>query len=226
MNLRSYFVLLILFFSFNISNVSAQLEADVRNSAETRAGLSDLELFKDKFEFWNVGNLHVYSKPMDAEMEEYYFKGNYFGLSDKQFLSDDLNNYVAANFQSVFPVGKIRYYGERDADRAFYIVRKNTNKSPNEISMYELENNKLVFRKKLAYHKKAWLGWNQMNTWIMDVNGDTLLDLVQKTRKVTRSGKYKNEKTKIFLMQQDGNYKKGDLNLIDQNDFIFEDIRN
>ena len=60
-----------------------------------------------------------------------------------------------------------------------------------------------------------------MNTWIQDVNGDTRLDLIQKSRKVSKNGKVKNEKTKVFLQGPNGAFIYSEDTSVNSADYLF-----
>jgi hypothetical protein len=223
---QKYFILIFSFFLISSFDAMAQMdENEVTASEQNSAKLSAFNSFVDKFENWNVGNLHIYSKPQTVLDIEYYFEGKPLSNDDRQFLPLDLQRQMINKNQPIYAVGSIRHTGDNNFSKnEMYILRMDAKKSPGQIMLYEMKNEKLVPRRVLAYNKKVWGGYLQMETWIQDIDGDTLLDLIQKGRKVKRNGKVKKEKTKVFLLQDDGSYKEGSTNLINPADYKFEDF--
>jgi len=193
-----------------------------RNNRPVTAASSNenLAAFIGQFETSNVGNLHIYAKPKNQAIADYYYQGT--------VLDDGFGNYLTADLwkdlrsgASVNAVFAIRYNDQNN----LFIINQNRNNVTNKISLYNMEGNQLKMIRNLAYLKETWTGSRkQMDTWIQDVDGDTLLDLIQKERKIAKNGKSRRVKTKVFLQQRDGSFQLSDNTNVNTNDYIFEDL--
>ena len=163
-----------LFFSFN---AYSQMDMADQDAKELDVA-NDFDLFISKFEIWNVGNLHVYSKPENTLEADYYFKGEKIGPEFQQYLATDLKHFLNKSPGFIYALGLIRGLDEKN----LYLVRNPTKRSPYQITLCRLDGEQLEPVQTLAYRKKVWNGYLQLDTWIQDVDGDTLLDLIQKGR--------------------------------------------
>ncbi len=149
----------------------------------------------------NVGNLHVYSF-IDQPAADYYFTGREFapGLSD--MYSADLRRKNRKQNAKVYAVQSIRGEGEE-----YYIIREPGMSGNNRLSMYELNDDKLTFKINLADAKKVGNKVKQTDSWIADIDGDVLLDVIRVNTKMNANGKVLRKKVTVFFQQQDGTFK-------------------
>jgi len=177
----------------------------------------DLAAFIAQFETSNVGNLHLYAKSTKEPVADYYYQGSELGSGFDKYLTADLR--AASNVNAVLA---IRYNDQNN----LFIINQDNQYAANKLSLYRMDGTQLILIQDLSFLKKSWTGnYRQRDTWIQDVDGDTLLDLIQKERKINRSGKSKKVKTKIYLQQRDGTFELSNNTNVNSDNYIFENVK-
>ena len=184
--------------------------------------IDDFDSFKDLFEVWNVGNLHVFAPNPDTANKDYYFEGEIIEKKFRKHLPLEVQRAMLFNDQKYYAVGIIR--GNNNED--FYLVRENSLQTPNQLVLYESINNQLLAKRVIAYFKMKHKKYFQLDTWIQDLDGDTRLDLIQRSRKIIKSRKPKDVKTKVFLQNRDGEFDLSKEYEIEEKDYQFQDLNN
>jgi hypothetical protein len=136
------------------------------------------DLFKDfdrYFDVDNIGNLHVYAPADKYDVkDDYYFKGELLPKKFEGLYADNWRENLPKEMKT-FAVSKIRN-GEEDA----YILRFEGLGTQNMIGLFEVENDLLRFKKRLAYQYCYDYVCFQLDSWIQDFDGDARLDILQK----------------------------------------------
>ena len=149
----------------------------------------------------NVGNLHVYSF-VNNPPEDYYFTGKEFAAGISDMYTTDLRKKNRKPGAKVYAVQSIRGEGNE-----YYIIREPGMSGNNRLNMYELNGDKLTFKINLADAKKAGKNVKQTDSWVVDLDGDVLLDVVKVNSKKNADGKVLKKKVTVFFQQPDGTFK-------------------
>lgn len=193
-----------------------------RDTIQSSITLDDFDSFKNLFEVWNVGNLHVFANMPNNDKVEYYFEGKVIDDKFKKYLPIEVQRAMVFNEQTYYAIGIIRGANNEN----FYLVRENSPQTPNQLVLYKSVNNQLQAKKVIAYFKtKNNKKYFQLDTWIQDLNGDTYLDLIQRYRKITKSGKIMKVKTKVFLLSPNGSFNTSKEYEIEEGDYQFQDLK-
>ncbi len=198
-------LLIITFWILTGLSISAQATySSVDNINSSTIKISDLESFKNQFEDWNVGNLHIYSQAGSTIDDDYYFKGKEVHPNFARYLPKSISDNWIERGKVPSHVAAVRGVMQED----YYILRvDDREKGANTLVLYELTNEKLKPLKTLAYHFNKNNKVYQMDSWMQDVNGDTRLDLIQKTKISDKKGKTRRQKFKVYLQNQPGAFK-------------------
>jgi len=217
-----YYIFLILF-SFLFINIGWSQDPEKRFSDPTPDvdPIGSLEDFVALFEVWDLGNLHVYAKPRDMLEYDYYFKGKPVNQASRTYLPLEVKRATIGTDEQVYAIGEISGVGRND----LYIIRIEEAKEPNRIMLTRLvKAGKLEKIATIAYFKRKENGYEQLDTWIQDVNGDGLPDMIRKTRTLDAQGKEMDVETQVLLQLRDGTYQITSDVEIQPADYKFEEI--
>ena len=179
------------------------------------ADLSPLEAnFIGLFNSENVTNLHVHAIP--SPEGDYPFEGTPITQEYNGLLQGNLASQTFVKGEEPRAVMSMRGNGEE-----LYLVRQPSGEWKGELALFSMEDGKLRGLEVLAYRKCNSLRCVQQDSWLQDVNGDGLLDIIQK-KQVTRGYSVARSKTKVFLMEPDGSFKRTKPTMIDQTDYQVE----
>lgn len=159
------------------------------------------KIFQDFFEMQNVGNLHLYIAQSTLEKDDFLYGQTIPRSFNNMFPLDLRERLIPANAPQTKAIFAVR--GEDLKN--YYIIQVPNKKEQFELVMYELWEGKLYPRKTLASYECGGTICKQIDSWIIDVNGDTRLDIIQKTKVVTK--KDTEIITEIYLLHDDGQYQ-------------------
>lgn len=147
----------------------------------------------------NVGNLHVFSF-LNEPTEDYYFLGNEISRGFADMFTGDLRQTRVAADAKFYGVMSIRGEG-----RPYYIIRSYGKSGVNNhLALYELNEGKLTFKLDLASATRAGKGVKQVDSWILDLDGDTLLDVISITAQTGKNGEFVKKEQKVYLQNENG----------------------
>ena len=155
----------------------------------------------------NVGNLHVYSF-LNTPAEDYYFAGEELDNGFSEMYPEDLRDDIRQSNAKVYAVQSVR--GEGDE---YYIIRTPGSAGNNRLAMYEVNNDKLTFKIDLADAKKSGSQIVQTDSWILDLNGDVLLDVVRIKSVRDAEGKIIKREEIAYLQQENGTFQEEEMQL-------------
>lgn len=165
------------------------------------------------FESKNVGNLHIYPLVKQDKTAD-FFDGKPITSSFSNLLTGDLFKQSFIRNEEPRALFSIRGNGEE-----LYIIRLPDDVSEGEIALYGWNNGKMEKRQTLATYGCKRNHCVQVDSWIQDVNGDTRLDVIQVKKTIRDVGKkVKIEKT-VYLMDDNGLFKKSKYDGIDYADY-------
>lgn len=183
--------------------------------------LNDLSTFKSQFKEWNVGNLHVFSRTQKTKDADYYYTGQKISPMFQPYLPKGLRQKVVIQGSEPYLVASIK--GRKLKD--YYILRINDGLSKNTIVLYELKKDRLKPKKTLAYFYQKDGQTFQRDSWITDINGDTRLDIIQKTQITDKNGSTVKQKTKVFLKKKNGKYNRNRKIKFEESDYKMKKIK-
>ncbi len=96
---------------------------------------------------------------------------------------------------------------------------------PNQLVLYEMQNDKLAMKQTLAFISCDKKGCEQMDSWLQDIDGDTKLDIIQKTQTTTKGGKVKKAKTHVLSLDKNGLFRKNKKLDIDVYNYRIEKLK-
>ncbi len=177
--------------------------------------------FINQFELSNVGNLHIYAKPESQPVADYYLHGKVLGDGFGTYLTPGLWKDTRSGTR-VNAVFAIKY---NDDQNNLFIINEHKKGKINKLGLYRLNGQQLEMVQPLAYLKKTTSGAHkQMDTWIQDVDGDTLLDLIQRKRTTSENGVSDEVITKVLLQQPDGSFQVSNDTGVNSADYIFHSV--
>lgn len=220
--MKFYIALFSLFFSF--ISLNAQKGGDPFQKDEpypapvSFADISDkmaafIAIFNDE----NVSNLHVYASKNPIPDQAYYYKGTPVYPVFKDFLPSKLSNLTHIQNGQPHAISSIRGNGVE-----LYLVRIPGEKWDNQIGIYTMNGGSLMELETLAYYDCNQARCVQQDSWLQDLNGDTLLDIITKNRTIRKNGTSKT-KTTVFLMTDKGTFKKSRQTQIEEADYIMQE---
>lgn len=173
--------------------------------------------FMETFTPGKVGNLHVYTY-RTTPLGNYYFVGKPLAINFAELYPSKLRRQMSGG--KAYAVAMIR-----GGEGQHFIVRSEVPGDANRIGLYEFRGDKLVEVMPLAMVSCQSSGkCRQMDSWIQDVDGDTRLDIIQRTRTL-RNGQESKVKTVVYRQLPDGDYTKKNALEIDPLDYQFKAIR-
>ncbi len=185
----------------------------VLNEDETGEGEDSFETL---FEHQSVGNFHIYAPPNDKITEDYFLAGNIIPKEHIDVLPKPLNRYILTTAKAPRAVSNIK--GPRNGN--LYIIRYPTKKG-STLGLFDMKGKKLKELKKLSYRYTKRNKNYQLDSWVIDVNKDGMLDIVQK-KKISKKHKT-TVKSTFFEMQRDGQLKKNKTFEVDFGKFVMQE---
>ncbi|RME92976.1 MAG: hypothetical protein D6772_16345 [Bacteroidetes bacterium] len=171
--------------------------------------------FDEYFELSNVGNLHLWAAATSQPDLDYPFLGKKIPRGLYGLFAENWREDLPSDFDT-YAVYKIKQ-GAKDA----YLLRFAGPGTHNMIAMFELgDNGKLQHVRTLAtYHCGDGL-CIQTDSWLQDFDGDTRLDILQKSRLMQYTLRHRptDVYTQVLRQQKDGTYivtKQYDIDLND-----------
>lgn len=168
------------------------------------------------FENQEVGNMHVYSHL--KQEDRYFYNGTPITPTFSKFFNDEIAYQTNVSGKEPRAVFSIR--GEAEE---LYLIRFVGNDWDNELALFGWNNGKLEKRITIAKYSCENDSCLQIDSWLQDINGDTRLDIVQKAKKATKKGKGKSNTT-VYLMDQNGVFRKTKYDHIELNDYRMENL--
>lgn len=164
--------------------------------------------FMALFEDSEVGNLQVFSD-FDSEISaDYYFTGREIGEGFKELFTGEFRDLIEAN--AIYAT-----YSIKGSEEEHYIVRLPTNKGANMIWMFTVEGEVVKPLQQLAYAFCNDNSCYQQDSWITDLDGDTDLDILVKSRRTDPETKKVLEKNdQVYLQNEAGNFRPVEKGLI------------
>ncbi|MCI5082084.1 MAG: hypothetical protein MRY78_10335 [Saprospiraceae bacterium] len=182
-------------------------------SNQTIKAQSETELFENLFETQNVGNLHLYAHQKPLKSGDFLVGQDIPKVFHAMFPLDIRERLIGVDAPKPKAIFSIRGNDLKN----FYIVRVPDERGGFKLDLFEMVGKKLYFRKNLASYNCDGNTCRQVDTWIMDVNQDTRLDLIQKVRLSNKRGA-KEVYTDVFYMLDNGQFQRtdeADLDMID-----------
>ena len=218
--LNAFYTILTVFL-FAATGTAQEPEKRYKDPTPDVDPIGSLEDFVDLFEVWDLGNLHVYAKPKDMLEYDYYFKGKAVNQASRKYLPTEVKHATIGSDEQVYAIGEITGIGRND----LYIIRIEEAEQPTRIMLTRLvEEGRLEKVATIAYFKPLEKGYEQLDTWIQDVDGDGLPDMIRKTRMLDAQGQETQVETQVWLQLNDGTYQLSEDVKIQPADYIFEEI--
>lgn len=175
--------------------------------------------FINLFNNENVTNLHVYASTREAPDQAYYYHGTPILPVFKDMLPSKLSSLTYLRGKEPHAISSMRGNGEQ-----LYLLRLPGENWNNKIAIYAMDNGELTELHTLASYTCNKAGrCIQQDSWLQDLNGDTLLDIITKKRTTRKNGKSK-VKTSVYLMTDKGVFKKARKMEIEEGDYKFQEL--
>ena len=219
---KSLLIFILFFLSISLSFSQAKSDSiPTRSEAKfINNPIDGQATFLKLFEVWNVGNLHLYSQKQNTKNVDYYYSGKKINYEFKNFLSADLRVATLQTGKEPYAIAAVR--GEKLTN--YYLLRINHERSANTLALFEMENGQLKKKKVLAYYRKQGNNYEQLDSWLQDLNGDTRLDLIQKKQLIDKNGAVKKIKTKVFLRNRKGKFRQTSKIKVSKVDYQMQDL--
>lgn len=179
------------------------------------------KLFKEEFEDHNTGDLHMYARADGQSAEDYFFTGDPILPKYSDFLTPHLRQYVTREGHRPEAVFSLR---SPDQLVDHYLIKVPADDEAERLVLYDYANQTLKKIGVMAYHKCTEQYCRQLDSWLLDINRDTRLDLVQKEKKVNKNRNREVVQTTIWLANQQGHFQKVDDADIDLSDFKMAEL--
>lgn len=206
-----FFIPTTIFSQTNGSSTDSPYPINNRPSSEKTAAF--IALFDDT----NVGNLHVYTSKMSNPKEDYFYMGQEMDTYYTAMLPKKWRKKTRGKAAKAYAVKNIA-----GAEREYYIIRFLDKKERNHLALFELQQESLIHKMTLA---QAWCKGPrcyQKDTWIQDVDGDTLVDLIVKTRRERNS--LTSDEIEVYQQTKAGNFVKNETWNIDSTKYPLEEL--
>lgn len=206
-----FFIPLTTFSQVDAPSLDSPYPLNNRPSSEKEAAF--IALFDDT----NVGNLHVYTTKKSDPMQDYFYKGKEMSAYYTTMLPKKWRKKTRGKAAKAYAVKNIA-----GAEREFYIIRFLDKKSRNHLALFELQQENLIHKMTLA---QAWCKGPrcyQKDTWIQDIDGDTLLDLIVKTRRERNS--LTSDDVEVYQQTKAGNFVKNTSLNVDSTKYPLEKL--
>lgn len=153
-----------------------------------------LQDFAAGFAETNVGFLHIYADPNVDPKETYLMRGTEASGTLKALLPAKFQRMAQSMNATVFGSAAIRGLNEN-----MFIVRMD-GPMKDRLELFAIRGNKVKHLKTLAYRNCTNGKCEQLDSYITDIDGDTVLDLVQISRTIRNSGVTASNK-KVFVLK-------------------------
>jgi len=187
------------------------------NQAPSEEAEAFIALFNDE----TVGNMHVYSS-LDTESDyNYLYKGveitpEYYSLFDGETLQ-----LLAPSDNKAYAVRSIR--GE---EQTYFIMRMPSAYDDNNsnVMLFELRGEYLESKELLAFAYEQDGVVYQQDSWIRDIDGDTLLDIIKKYQQKDEDGDVVAETFIVKRQLPSGAFVRTDEFDLDESDYRMEPL--
>lgn len=179
------------------------------------------EEFETLFEEENIGNKHLYVLP--NQEATYPYKGaeiarRFYGLFESGLALALLEKDLKA-----FALSKVRTEGID-----YFLIRLESDTGNGTIHLFEYDDNKQVISSMvtLAETDCGVYTCQQTDSWIIDLNGDTRLDILKKYAlkdQLTKTVVVSN--TRILLQTQEGSFEESALDEVEIEDYQLESLK-
>lgn len=188
----------------------------INNTPTTERGKTFAAAFNEQ----DVGNLHVYATPEQRVDYEYYFLGDQLPRQTLRMFDRDMRRQLRREKSTLYATYVIR--GDNDA---FYIVRTYHPDRGSRLELFDLERGKLNHLKTLAYNSCNGSRCTQLDSWVLDLDGDTRLDVVRKFRITDPvSGEVVEEYAEVYAQRDGGILDRTDNLYAPLDTFVMEDF--
>lgn len=186
-----------------------------------QANSATMAAFISQFEDTSIGNLHVYATTEKMPSDDYFYQGKDITGTFNDMLPNKLNKLVRRTNGKIYAVKSIKGNA-----REMYILRAPSKKNNSELVLYKMAGTQLIPVMPLAKVSCKRSGaCSQMDSWIQDINGDTRLDIIQKTQKTNRAGQVVKTKTKVYTQTQNGRYTLDKSADVKENSYLLEKMK-
>ena len=172
-----------------------------------------IALFEDK----NIGTTHIYAPRSGSVSKDYPHQGTVISTAFQRFFPGDIARTM--NIKGGEPVA---LYSIRGGNGELYVIRTTDFNGNHSIGLYALNNESVRKVKDLAHLKCVESGCRQMDSWLQDVDGDTRLDIIQKTTYIKTGKKNNKERTRIYSIQRNGTVKPAKKLNVEAGDYQME----
>jgi len=201
--------ILIFLTSFTISPTFAQSNLAQSKSTDFVDYISATNSeFDQLFEDWNVGVLHIYA--VGRGTNDYKFEGKYISEKYQKFLSKELKKGIA--------IGTVK---GNDLENN-YIVSEIINDNYSKIYLCTMKNERLSKIFTLATYKNKKGKIKQRDSWLQDLNGDGMLDIIVKEKSINNKGKIIEKTAKVFYQKKSGVFKPVPKKVINTSKYFME----
>ena len=152
--------------------------------------------FAADFEVTDVGNLHVYDPELATGTSREYMMGTAIAPANYRYLPGKLKGALSSG-QKAYAVHAIRGEGE-----SYFLVRHPAVKGV-ELGLYRFDGEEMQHLLDLAGYQCKEDRCAQMDSWIIDLDGDTRLDVVQKIKKGNRPAKMR-----VYQQTDKGSFRR------------------
>jgi len=187
----------------------------ITNEAPSPEAKAFIAQFDDK----NVGNLHVYSTLKENFDIDYPYKGEPLGEEFYSLMDGETIQLLAPEGAKAYAIQAIR----GDATTYFLMRMPSAYNNHNtNLMLFELNGEYLESKEVLAfaYEKKGVI--YQQDSWILDLDGDTLLDIVKKYQQRTVDGEILAETIITKKQLPNGLFVRTDELEVDKQDYRLE----
>ena len=173
--------------------------------------------FIQLFQSENVGNLHVYAHKGTTPPNDYVFTGQPIGGSHTELFDEEHKRWLSIYQHYAFAV-----YSIRGDEQQYYIIRLADAKGNNRLELFELNDDQLKHNQTLASYTCEATNCMQVDSWLQDINGDTRIDIIQKSK--TYSSNQSKENLIIFKQTKDGDFIQSTEMHVEKGDYKMEPI--
>ena len=166
----------------------------------------NMEFFNDLFEPYNVGILHIHVPSEEVPMPAYEGQKE-IPFKFRSYLPISMHKRMLSDKIVPKAVGTVRGNGLED----MYILSAPNKTDSDKIALYKMKRNRLAPIKTLASYSSTQNKSVQLDSWLVDLNGDTRLDILQKSLIIRANGKT-TKNTNVYLQNPKGKFKKVNAN--------------
>lgn len=128
------------------------------------------------FEETNVGNLHVFPSAETPASYNFFFKGEKLPQGAMGIFTEEWRENLPDSFDAY------AVYAVKGEAKPYYIVRFEGEDIRNTIELFEMIEGRMEHRQTLAMYRCENGECVQQDAWLLDLNGDTLFDLIKKVK--------------------------------------------